>query len=78
MLIFVGQIWCESVKIPTFLDHFFCVINFLLTRRDVTDMVYVALGRHLIIGTWILTNVDVKLDANWGKIAATKNILFYT
>ena len=60
----------------TFLDHLFCYINYLLTRRDVTKMVYVAFGRHLIVGTLVLADVDAKFDANRDKIATTKNFCF--
>ena len=62
----------------TFLDHLFCYINYLLTRRDVTKMVYVAFGRHLIVDSLVLADVDAKLDANRDKIATTENISFYT
>ena len=41
-------------------------------------MVYVAFGRHLIVGTLVLADVDAKFDANRDKIATTENISFYT
>ena len=46
--------------------------------RDVTKMVYVAFGRHLMVGTFVLTDVNAELDANQDKIATTKNISLYT
>ena len=39
---FVVQIWCESGKIPTFLGHFFGIINNVVARYDVTEVVCVA------------------------------------
>ena len=40
-------------------------------------MMYVAIGRHLIVGTLVLTDVDAKFDANRDKIATTKNFFIH-
>ena len=38
---------------------------------------YVAINHQLVIGACILSNVDAKFDANFGKIAkVTKTILY--
>ena len=55
-----------------------CIINNLITRYDVTKMVFVALCHHLIVSTWILNNVDAEFDANHAKNAATTNKSFFT
>ena len=39
---------------------------------------HVALGYHLVVVTYFLTNVGAKFDANRAKIALVVSNLFYT
>ena len=64
-------------KIPIIVNHILRKTQ-TKTRYDVTQMLYVAFIHHLLVGIYILTNVDAEFNANRAKIAPAKNILFFT
>ena len=50
----------------------------VITRYDVTEIVYVAFSGYLVVCMCILINDDAKFDANRAKIAAAMNNSIYT